>query len=275
MPISINTNFSRLSARALPAAWSETAPVSGFVPPSPAPLPVPPAPALPLPGALSALLRPPVEPPATPALTASAIAGLLPVRPFPTIPPVVLGPILPQAPQTATQLARGALAQLNSVNPSAVTEAINAIRSAGLDGPGIMTQLERKTPVRAVMESLAKDWAETTRNDFADQAFRMAHDHFDAMDSIVSLAILNDRDLEAEIISENTPETSPADLMDNRRVVWQYPPPGTVLQPPYVVLVAVEYRDVATAQDVFRSIVAELGVYQGLKVPNTVIQKLG
>jgi hypothetical protein len=99
------------------------------------------------------------------------------------------------------------------------------------------------------------------------------------MDAIVSLAILNDRDLEDEIIFENTSDTSTADLTDNRRIVWQYPPAGTVLQPPYVILVAVEYRDIATAADIYKSIADQLGTYTRgtltLKVPREVIQRLG
>jgi hypothetical protein len=186
----------------------------------------------------------------------------------------MLPPILPPQQKTATQFAQGAIAQLNNVAPAAVTEAVNAARSRQLDGPGLMIYLERKTPIRAVMEALAKDWADTTRNDFAD-AFQMAHDRFDAMDCLVSMAILNDRDLEAEVIAENTPQTTPNDLMSNRTVVWQYPPAGTQLQPPYVVLVAVEYRNVATAEQVLNSINSQLATYQGFKLPSSVISKLG
>jgi hypothetical protein len=276
MPIAINA--APFSARALPAA--ETAALGVF-----ATRPVFDTPAsMPPPGVSF--------PPAAPPLFSGTAGGApppgmatlpleVPIFRPPFFPPRELGPVLlpPQPfplaqPKTTTQLARGATAQLGSAPPAALTEAINAVRNRRIEAPGLMTYLERKTPIRSVMESLAKDWAETTRNDFAD-AFQMAHDHFEAMDAIVSLAILNDDDLEEELLVENTPQTTPGDLMENRRVVWQYPAPGTVLQPPYVVLVAVEYRDVASAQDVVRSIMGELGNYQGFKLPKAVIQRLG
>jgi hypothetical protein len=175
-------------------------------------------------------------------------------------------------------LAQGAVAQLTNVAPAAVTQAINAIVSTGLDGPGIMIYLQRKTHVRVVLDSFAQNWDPSTRTDFAD-AFRMTPDQNDAMDAIVSLSILNDRDLEAEIIAENTPQTSTADLTDNRKIVWQYPMAGTVLQPPYVILVAVEFRDVASAESTLKAITDQLANYvKGsltLKVPKTVIAKLG
>jgi len=159
-----------------------------------------------------------------------------------------------------------------------VGQALNAIGSNNLDGPGIMTYLERKTHIRVVLDNFAPTWDQATRTDFAD-AFRMAPDQTDAMDAIVSLAILNDKDLEAEIIAENTPQTTTADLTDNRRIVWQYPPAGTALQPPYVILVAVEYRNIASAEDTYKSITDQLGNYTKgnltLKVPKTVIQTLG
>ena len=57
---------------------------------------------------------------------------------------------------------------------------------------------------------------------------------------IVAIAILNEPDLEAELRGENTTVAGPGDLLENRRITWQYPPPGTPLSPPYVVLVAGE-----------------------------------
>jgi hypothetical protein len=224
-----------------------------------------------------------VLPAAVSTLAALPVVNLPPITAFPpplTLPPVIRPPIFvpqPSAPKTATQLARGALAQLTNVAPATVTQAINAIASNALDGPGIMTYLERKTHVRVVLDNFAQSWDQSTRTDFAD-AFRMTADQTDAMDSIVSLAILNDKDLEAEVIAENTPQTTTADLTDNRKIIWQYPPAGTVLQPPYVILVAVEYRDVASAEDTLKSITDQLTSYTKgnltLKVPKMIVPKL-
>jgi hypothetical protein len=102
----------------------------------------------------------------------------------------------------------------------------------------------------------------------------MTADKLEVMDSIVSLAILNDPDLEGELQAENTPETTEGDLLENRRIVWQYPPPGTPLEPPYLVLVAVEHRDVAQAEEVVQTILGQLVDYQGYKIPKTAAQKL-
>jgi hypothetical protein len=96
----------------------------------------------------------------------------------------------------------------------------------------------------------------------------------EVLDSIVSIAILNDTEITAEILGENMPQTTPTDLTDNRRIVWQSVPPGTPLNPPYVVLVAVEYQDVAKAEDVLNAILNQLGTTgSGFRLPKTVIQK--
>jgi hypothetical protein len=224
-------------------------------------------------------MPPPV---AAPPVVGGPILTLPPIVTRPPIPGPIVPPILvppqPQAAKTTTQLARGAIGQLSGVSPDKVSQGINAVSSVGLDGPGIMTYLERKTRVRTVLENFAQQWDQNTRNDFAD-AFRMTPDQTEAMDAIVSLAILNDKDLEAEIIAENTPQTTSADLTDNRKIVWQFPPAGTMLQPPYVILVAVEYRDVASAEDIFKSITDQLANYTRgnltLKVPKSVIPHLG
>jgi hypothetical protein len=193
-------------------------------------------------------------------------------------PPILINPVpVPPPPQnkTATQLATSAITQLNGVATASATQALNAIKSKSLDGPGLIPYLERKVRIGEVLNDLAKDWTAATRTDFAD-AFSMDPNNInnDAADSIVSIAILNDKDLEAEITAENTPQTMPADLTDNRRIVWQSVPPGTPLNPPYVILVAVEYQDVATAADVVKSITSQLGTSgSGFRLPTAVIQK--
>jgi hypothetical protein len=127
-----------------------------------------------------------------------------------------------------------------------------------------------------VLANRAAQWSETTRGDFAGQngAFQMMPDRLDIMDAIVSIAVLNDRTLENEIRAENTSETTTDDLLSNRQIVWQSPPAGTVLTPPYIVVIAVEYKDVASAEAVVGSILNQLGDYQGTKLPQSVINRL-
>jgi hypothetical protein len=285
MPIAINASNFALPARGLLngiGAGSIPAPPAPAPAPAAAPpasLPPPPPPMQPLgvssifPGVNLPFPGIPVAPPPPP----PPVVSLPPIVSLPPRPPIFVPPQIP-TPKTATQLAQGAVAQLTNVTPAAVNQAINAIASTGLDGPGIMIYLQRKTHVRVVLDSFAQNWDQTTRTDFAD-AFRMTPDQNDAMDAIVSLAILNDKDLEAEVIAENTSQTSIGDLTDNRKIIWQYPPAGTVMQPPYVILVAVEYRDVATAESTLKAITDQLGNFvKGnltLKVPKVVIPKLG
>ena len=48
---------------------------------------------------------------------------------------------------------------------------------------------------------------------------------------------------------------------------------GHRLNPPYLIL-RVEYRDVASAEDVVRSITGSLVDFQGTKLPQAAVQKL-
>lgn len=237
-----------------------------------APIPTATQPAAPpvAPVAISASLAP------IAATVATAInPGLMLNTGIPILRPPIFVPQPPAQNQTTTQLAGGAITQLTGVGAASVTQALNAIRSKSLDGPGLIPYLERKVRVGEVLNELAKDWSAATRSDFAD-AFSMDVNNLnnDLVDSIVSIAILNDKDLPGEILGENTPQTTPAELTDNRKIVWQSVPPGTVLNPPYVILVAVEYHDVATAEDVVQSIMGQLGTTtSGFKLPQAVIQK--
>jgi hypothetical protein len=95
------------------------------------------------------------------------------------------------------------------------------------------------------------------------------------MDIIVAIATLNERELEAELRSENLPDVTAADLLQNRRVVFQYPPPGTELQPPYVILVAVENQDLQRAADVVASIMGQLVDVQGFRIPRDAAARIG
>jgi hypothetical protein len=255
-------------------------------PPAPPARPAPAPAAAPAPSSapISQTLSP-VAIQATPAATvfttpiASIPVAQLPFPQPPILrPPILIPPTVFQPPpqnQTTTQLANSAITQLNNIAPAIVTQALNAIKSKSITGVGLIPYLERKVRIGEVLNDLAKDWTAPTRSDFAD-AFSMDPNNLnnDVADSVVSIAILNDKDLDNEILAENTPQTTPTDLTDNRRIVWQSVPAGTVLNPPYVILVAVEYQDVATAEDTVQAITNQLGTTgSGFRLPAAVIQK--
>jgi hypothetical protein len=249
-------------------------------PSAPVTAPTPAPPALGVPAAAAAPPPPPPplqtsEPRAAATLAANPAILQAIARPPILVPPVLLPPPAPAQNKTSTQLASGAITQLSNAATTSVTQALNAVKSKSLDGPGLIPYLERKVRVGEVLNDLAADWTAATRSDFAD-AFNMDPNNLnnEVVDSIISIAILNDKDLDAEILGENTPQTMPSDLTDNRRIVWQSVPPGTVLNPPYVILVAVEYQDVAKAEDVLQSITNQLGTTgSGFRLPKAVIQK--
>src|SRR6185295_19000431 len=72
---------------------------------------------------------------------------------------------------------------------------------------------------------------------------------------------------EAELRGENVSDATAGDLLQNRRITWQYPPPGTPLTPPYVILVAVEQVDTSAADSEVQAILGELVDYKGYKIP--------
>lgn len=202
--------------------------------------------------AIQAVMQPAINPNLI--LNPNIISALFPVR------------------KTTTQLAKSAINQLKATSSAILTEAINTIRNTNLLTGGLMGFLERKVRVGEVLNELAKDWSEDTKSDFA-EAFKMSRDKLDTMDSIVSIAILNDSELEEELRVENTSQATSEDLY-NRKIVWQSVPAGTELTPPYMMLVAVDYRDIAKAEDVVKSIMGELTDYLGFKIPTVAAQKL-
>ncbi len=194
-----------------------------------------------------------------------------PVRPALPFHPTM--PFLPLLPRTTTQLAQAAVRQLAGADSATLTKAVNALRSRNLRAAGLMDHLERKVKVGEVLSRLAKDWSRETRQDFV-EAVPMDVKETAVMDAVVSIATLNDPDLEEEILAENLGEVTEENLLDQRAVVFQYPPPGTPLEPPYVVLVAVEHREVAEAEEVAESILDDLVEHQGYKLPSAAADKL-
>jgi len=168
--------------------------------------------------------------------------------------------------KTTTQLARGAIQQLKGIDISLRNTAINTVNARRINPASLMSHLERRVRIGEVLNEMADKWEEDTKQDFA-EALNMEVDRLDLMDTIVSLAILNDPDLEDELRIENLSDPTEEDLLSDRRIVWQYPPPGTPLDPPYMVFVAVEHQEFTEAQEIIDSILGQLTTHEGFKVP--------
>lgn len=216
---------------------------------------------------------PPFMTAAGPALTpAIRDLGVRPIIPSVfEIPPLIFQPVE----KTTTQIAQGAMKQLRAAAPAVLREAINNITNKKIAAGQLLNHLERRTRVGEVLNELANDWSAETKQDFA-EAFQMPNtaDKLPVMDAIVSIAILNDPDLKNELLAENTSEGSQADLLENRRIVWQWPQPGTPFTPPYLIMVAVERDDTAQAQNIVQSIMGDLVDFQGYKIPSAAANKL-
>ncbi len=202
--------------------------------------------------------------------------GMVSISP---VSPVYVRPVIPipTISRTTTQLTQVAIDQLEKAQAATLKEALNAIRSRNVPAAGLINYLERKVKIGEVLNEFANRWSGETKQDFS-QAFTMESGKLEVMDSIVSIAILNDADLEEELRAENMPETTAADLIENRRIVWQYPEPGTPLEPPYLILVAVEHQDVAQAEEVIQSILGKLVSYDHsgyrVKLPKSAVENL-
>jgi hypothetical protein len=169
-------------------------------------------------------------------------------------------------PNTTTLLARSAINLLKAADQTVLEEAITTLQNRSLSASAVMAHLEQNVNVAEVLERLAKEWTADTLRAFS-VAFNMDAAKTDVMDTIVAIAILNEADLEAELRGENTSAATATDLMENRRITWQYPPPGTLLNPPYLVLVAVEQVDTSKADSEVEAILGELVDYKGYKIP--------
>jgi hypothetical protein len=252
------------------------APTAPFQPPA-NPL-APPAPTIPPPPAAAA---PEPQPPAAPAASFSAVRpNLTAINPAvlaalqPTIltaPPIFTAPP-PQ--RTVTQLAHDAVGQLRGAARDALSEAVRTLQAKSVQGKDIMSLLERRTRIGEVLSGSASRWSADTVGDFA-AAFQMDATRIGTMDLIVALAVVNDAGVEAELRSENLPPATPQDFLQNRKVVFQYPPPGTELTPPYVILVAVESQDFARADEAVTAIYGQLVDFQGYKMPRDAAARLG
>jgi hypothetical protein len=208
-------------------------------------------------------VRDPVE---APAPLKKKIQGP-PIPPIDPLPPPLkranLDLFVPRfaGPQTMTKLSQSSIGILNQANKEVLASAINTIVNKGIAAKDLMDSLEQGVKFTEVMSELAKGWSKATQDNFI-KYFGLPSAQHDVMDTIVALGILNDPTLEAQLRLENTPSPTPEDLLDGRRIIYQYPPPGSVLEPPYVILLAVEHIDAQAAQNVLNSIVMELVDYR-------------
>ena len=187
------------------------------------------------------------------------------------LPPFIFRPV----DKTTTQIAQGAMGQLRGAAPAVIREAVSNIKNKNIAPDQLLNQLERRTRVGEVLNELANDWSAETKQDFS-EAFQMPNtaDKLPVMDAMVSIAILNDPDLKNELLAENTSDASESDMLENRRIVWQWPQPGTPFTPPYLIMVAVEHQDTAGAQKIVQSIIGDLVDFQGFKLPTAAANKL-
>jgi hypothetical protein len=226
--------------------------------------PVQPAPPPPPPGGF-------VPPRVSPVLTNLNLANL---GELVAVPPRIRQPEPVPGRRTFTDLANEAIARLRAAPSDTLIETVRTLSAKQIPAANLLSWIERKTRVGEVLSAPASQWSNDTVADFA-AAFQMDQGKKPVMDLIVAIATLNERELEAELRSENMPNVTAADLLQNRRVVFQYPPPGTELQPPYVILVAVEHQDLQHAADVVASIMGQLVEAQGYRMPRDAAARLG
>jgi hypothetical protein len=289
MAINRNLNFEttgigRADAGAAPPAKSGAAPIRGASPlaafnplgvaAAAFPAPIASAPAASAPAVSTSSTGPRASAPSLSSARLGAITAFDPGTIF--LPPraIDFGPLIPTH-KTTTQIAQAAVNQLTGAAPALVREGVSTIKNKSVAAAELINYLERKTRVGEVLNELAHDWSTQTRQDFA-EAFQMAStdNKLPVMDAMVSISILNDPELRAELQAENTTEPSAADLLENRRIVWQWPQAGTPFTPPYILMVAVERQDTTQAQNVVHSILGDLVDFEGYKIPRVAAQKI-
>ena len=180
-------------------------------------------------------------------------------------------------PQTTTRLVTYAVDYLESLPREPLQSALNFIQGKPqqVQPTELFEDLRQRTSFDEVLRETAEGWRPVTRRVFA-EAFAMPADNLAAMDAIVCIALLNRPDLEQVLRNENAAPPSLQDLLENRTIVWQYPPPGTPLTPPYVIVVAVENVDTGPAEDIVQRILSNLvATPSGYRLPRAAAQKLG
>ncbi len=172
-----------------------------------------------------------------------------------------------------TRLAQNAIEELNRIDVTILRKAINTVKNKNIAALGMVNYLERKVKFNEILTRPSTEWSKETIQDVA-TAFQMSAKNLAVMDAIVSISILNDTDLEDELKTENITQPTDTELTENRRIIWQHPAPGKPLEAPYVVLVAVEQYDEDEATKVIQSILSQLVVHDGYRIPKAAKAKL-
>jgi hypothetical protein len=179
-----------------------------------------------------------------------------------------------QGSRTSSILARSAFMMLEQAPKENLDLALNTLANKNIPAERLIEELERSPfSFQQVLSELARGWRQEDINGFAEK-FGMPKEQLDVMDAIVSLAILNDPALEPRLRAENQVPSTPTDFLSSRRVIWQSVEPGSVLNPPYVILIAVEAVDTAMPNEVVQSILGQLGVFRGYKLPQAAVARL-
>jgi hypothetical protein len=180
-------------------------------------------------------------------------------------------------PQTTTLLVSYAIEYLEGLPAETLRSALSFLQAKPqkVAPAGLFEDLRQRTSFDEVLREKAQGWKQITRQVFA-EVFAMPADNLAAMDAIVCIALLNRPDLEQALRAENAAPPTIQQLLENRRIVWQYPPPGTPLTPPYVIVVAVESTDTGPAEDVVSRIMSSLVVVpSGYRLPRLAAEKAG
>lgn len=194
----------------------------------------------------------------------------------PPIPPIQPNLDVPrfQGPQTSTILARSAFALLEHASKENLELALNTLANRNIPADRLIGELERsRFSFQQILSELARGWRPEDVNGFAEK-FGMPREQLEVMDVIVSLAILNDPTLESRLRAENQAPASPTDFLSSRQVIWQSVEPGSVLNPPYVILLAVEAVDTGVPDDVVQAILGQLDMFRNYKLPKAAVARL-
>ena len=211
-------------------------------------------------------------------IRASLLSSVANVRNFVDRPviPTLVDPFIGRGEGTQmwTRLAHSASEVLSNSTREVLDAALNTYANKAVKAPDALRALET-APVsyQEILAELAEGWSAKTKEDFA-KHFSMPIDQLKVMDAMVSLAVLNSPSLAVLLRQENTMPPTANDLLENRRVVWQSVTPGTVMEPPYVILLAVEHIDSQSVKDVVESILGDLIEWRGFKLPRVAAQRL-
>lgn len=172
-----------------------------------------------------------------------------------------------------TDLARKKADSLGKSRPEDLTEAMNAIKNKNIAPGNVFAHLDKNTDVGFELDKEAEDMSDETVNNIATM-FGTDPKKKGVINNIISLGLLNAEGVEEAIEEEQLDEPSNEDVLRNRRIIWQHPEPGTVMEPPYLIVVAVEHRDVQKAKDARKDFAGLLIKHRNFKVPTNIATRL-